>query len=238
MAKYRFVLLAVISISILGCPGSPYHIAKMNEEEIKSVSDKHLCFAYDQQNRSHLVIREVVRRDIDCVQVLRQANIPVRHIASAESRTISAKDNKQNVLTRNNVPVVVSKPKEATVENPTVTIIDEFHNDKVKAIQKYQQFHPIDFFVADMSVSGDTIELSYLDNTTAKNQWARNQNFQGWNAWYNNTQQSPSYHVTCHMPVSELKKFPELSGSKKTRIQVNAKLVDYRPGYIDLQCKK
>jgi hypothetical protein len=89
-----------------------------------------------------------------------------------------------------------------------------------------------------MSVSGDKAVLKYVGNTTAKEQWARSQNFQGWNAWFQNTQNSPSYTVTCIMPVSELSKFPELSGSKQAHIRVNAKLVSYNPGDIDLDCKK
>jgi hypothetical protein len=50
----------------------------------------------------------------------------------------------------------------------TATIIDEFHDNAIKAVQKYQGFHSIDFLVAAMSVSGDKVALSYVGNTTVK----------------------------------------------------------------------
>jgi hypothetical protein len=157
--------------------------------------------------------------------------------SSSITQSTASTSSGQSRTAQNTAPTTVGQSR-TSGENPTVTIIDEFHNDSVEAVQKYQEFHPIDFFAATMSVSGGNVVLSYEGNTTAKEQWAKNPNFQGWSAWYQNTQNSPSYHVTCNMPVSELSKFPELSGSKQGRIRVNAKLIDYSPGSINLQCKK
>lgn len=70
MARCRFVLLAISLCFIHGCWVGPDRIAKMNTEEIRSVSNKDLCFAYDRGDRSSLVVQEVSRRDVDCVQVL------------------------------------------------------------------------------------------------------------------------------------------------------------------------
>lgn len=82
MARYWFLLL-VVAVStglVIGCAGSPYRIARMNVEEIRSVSHQDLCFAYDQTDRTPLVVEEVKRRGVNCVQILRQAHIPINFI--------------------------------------------------------------------------------------------------------------------------------------------------------------
>lgn len=117
----------------------------------------------------------------------------------------------------------------------SMTIIDEFHNNAVAAAQKYQQYHEIPFAVADLSVSGDTAALSYVGQTSARSDWARQGKFQGWNQWMEMTQQ-PFYTVTCLIPVKDMAAFPNLTKGKN--ITVRAKLKSYSAAQITLNCTK
>ena len=117
-----------------------------------------------------------------------------------------------------------------------VTIIDEFANDEVAAIGKYQNFHPVLLPVADLNVSGDTVVIGYLGQPTARSEWAKRGKVSSWNQWHQMTVRTSYWTVKCFMPLSEFNKFSNLE--RGSTVELQAKLIAFKASTISLSCRK
>src|SRR5689334_22751450 len=71
MTNGTFLYSVLFAVLVSACVGSPVAVGKLTPEQITSVSDKNLCFAFDRGQSSIPTVRnEVGRRRLNCSRVL------------------------------------------------------------------------------------------------------------------------------------------------------------------------
>lgn len=88
----RLIGVAVI-VGISGCVGSPVHTKSLNAQDIKSVSNRNLCYAVSRGSefKTKTIMSEIQRRGIDCAAINRENGIYVGPPATVDFKSGACK---------------------------------------------------------------------------------------------------------------------------------------------------